>query len=293
MATATEVTIREATPADAEVCGPILYEAFHGIATERGFPDDFPTVEFATMVFTWMAESPGHYGVVAERDGRIVGSNFLDERDEIRGVGPISVDPAVQGSGAGRVLMEAVLERGRGERGTRLLQDAHNPVSMSLYAALGFDVKDPVVRIMGEPRSDAPADVEVRPLEDADVEACGDLCRAVHGIERTGELATGIEGPLLTPLGAFRDGRLTAYATTTAIWPQGHGVAETEEDLRALLLGGAAAAGAPLDFLLPIRNAGLFRWALSEGLRVVKPMNLMSIGEYHEPQGAWYPSVMY
>jgi len=63
---------------------------------------------------------------------------------------------------------------------------------------------------------------------------------------------------MVTPLGAFRDGRLTAYATSTAIWPFGHGVAESDEDLR-----------------------------------VVKPMSLMSTGEYHEPQGAWYPSVIY
>ena len=81
---AAEVTIREATPEDAEQCGRILYEAFHGIATQSGFPDDFPSVEFATTVFTLMAASPGHYGVAAERD---------DERDEIRGVGPISVNP--------------------------------------------------------------------------------------------------------------------------------------------------------------------------------------------------------
>jgi predicted N-acetyltransferase YhbS len=290
---AAEVTIREATPDDAEQCGRILYEAFHGIAAQSGFPDDFPSVEFATTVFTLMAGSPGHYGVVAQRDGEIVGSNFLDERDEIRGVGPISVNPEVQGSGAGRKLMEAVIERGRGARGVRLLQDAYNPVSMSLYTALGFDIKEPVVRIGGEPRSKTPAGVEVRPLEQADVDACGALCRSVHSIGRTGEVATGIEGPMVTPLGAFRDGRLTAYATTTAIWSLGHGVAESEEDLRALLLGGAEVSGAPLEFILPIRNADLFRWCLSEGLRVVKPMSLMSTGEYHEPQGPWYPSVIY
>jgi hypothetical protein len=52
-------------------------------------------------------------------------------------------------------------------------------------------------------------------------------------------------------------------------------------------------SGAPLDFILPICKADLFRWCLSEGLRVVKPMSLMSTGEYHEPQGAWYPSVIY
>jgi hypothetical protein len=115
----------------------------------------------------------------------------------------------------------------------------------------------------------------------------------VHGIRRNGEVTTGIEGPMVTPLGAFRDGRLTAYATTTAIWTLGHGVAESEDDLRALLLGGAEVSGAPLDFILPVRSVDFFRWCLSEGLRVNKPMSLMSTGEYHEPQGAWYPSVVY
>jgi hypothetical protein len=39
--------------------------------------------------------------VVAEIDGRVVGSNFLDERGPVRGVGPITVDPAAQGRGSG------------------------------------------------------------------------------------------------------------------------------------------------------------------------------------------------
>ena len=41
----------------------------------------------------------------------MVGSNFLDERADISGVGPISVDPQIQGKGAGRLLMGAVLDR--------------------------------------------------------------------------------------------------------------------------------------------------------------------------------------
>jgi hypothetical protein len=47
--------------------------------------------------------------------------------------------------------------------------------------------------------------------------------------------------------------------------------------------------------LLPIRNASLFRWALSEGLRVLKPMTLMSMGKYNKPRlaGTWFPSVAY
>jgi hypothetical protein len=49
----------------------------------------------------------------------------------------------------------------------------------------------------------------------------------------------------------------------------------------------------PLGLLLPIRQAGLFRWCLEAKLRPVKPMVLMSTGEYREPQGAWFPSVLY
>jgi predicted N-acetyltransferase YhbS len=56
---------------------------------------------------------PGFYSVVAEADGRIVGSNFLDERSPISGVGPITVDPNVQDAGVGRVLMRDVMRRAR------------------------------------------------------------------------------------------------------------------------------------------------------------------------------------
>ena len=48
----------------------------------------------------------------------------------------------------------------------------------------------------------------------------------------------------------------------------------------------------PLAFLVPLRT-GLFRWGLEEGLRLVKPMNLMALGEYQEPRGSWFPSVIY
>src|SRR3546814_10304417 len=50
---------------------------------------------YTTLFRSWIPH-PSVWGVVAEKDGRIVGSNFLDERDPIRGIGPISVDPESQ-----------------------------------------------------------------------------------------------------------------------------------------------------------------------------------------------------
>jgi len=48
----------------------------------------------------------------------------------------------------------------------------------------------------------------------------------------------------------------------------------------------------PLALLVPARSR-LFAWCLGEGLRSVKPMNLMTLGFYQEPRGAWFPSVLY
>ena len=49
----------------------------------------------------------------------------------------------------------------------------------------------------------------------------------------------------------------------------------------------------PVSFLMPPRDAALFRWCLAAGLRAVKPMTLMTIGEYQQPRGSYFPSVLY
>ena len=91
---------------------------------------------------------------------------------------------------------------------------------------------------------------------------------------------------------ALRDGRITAYASSVTFWPMNHGVGESDEDMSALMLGAAASVDDPIAFLVPLRSP-LFRWSLTEGLRLVKPMNVMALGEYHEPRGSWFPSVLY
>jgi hypothetical protein len=68
-------------------------------------------------------------------------------------------------------------------------------------------------------------------------------------------------------------------------------VGETNDDLKALI--GAADGFAGPGFLLPTRNAELFRWCLRNGLRVVQPMTLMSLGLYNAPAGAFLPSILF
>src|SRR5450755_2400455 len=133
-------TLRPATTDDSAACGRVCYDAFCAINDEHRFPRDFPSAEVATGFLRMLIDHPGFYGVVAERDGKIVGSNFLDERSVIVGIGPVSVDPAVQNKGVGRALMQDVIDRARsrGAAGIRLLQATYHNRSLSLYTSLGF-----------------------------------------------------------------------------------------------------------------------------------------------------------
>ncbi|MET8680373.1 GNAT family N-acetyltransferase [Streptomyces sp. NPDC004647] len=106
-----DLVLRPGTAADAGECGRICFEAFAGIAREHGFPPDVPSPEAGAALTEMALRHPGFYSVVAELDGRIVGSNFLDERSAVVGVGPVTIDPSVQNRGVGRRLMRDVMDR--------------------------------------------------------------------------------------------------------------------------------------------------------------------------------------
>ena len=88
---------------------------------------------------------------------------------------------------------------------------------------------------------------------------------------------------------AEREGRIVAYATLIGFF--GHMVGETNADVQALIASADGFLGPGI--LVPTRNAGLFRWCLENGLRVVQPMTLMTLGFYNEPAGAYLPSILY
>ncbi|MGB6193331.1 MAG: GNAT family N-acetyltransferase, partial [Terracidiphilus sp.] len=100
-----DITIRTARPEDAAACGQICYDAFFTINTRHNFPTDFPAPEIPIGIFTALFSMSDFYCVVAEQNGSLIGSNCLDLRSIIAGIGPITIDPAVQNSGIGRSLM--------------------------------------------------------------------------------------------------------------------------------------------------------------------------------------------
>ena len=245
--------IREMRDEDVQTCATICFNAFGKIAREHNFRLDFPTLESALGLTGSLFNNPQSYSVVAELDGRVIGSNHLWEFNSIRGVGPITVDPDVQSKGTGRSLMQAVIDRGSQADGIRLVQDSFNATSLSLYTSLGFDVKEPLVVIEGKPKSRPSGEFEVRRINPEDYDPCGELYRRLHGFDRINEHKF-IAGMLPSFVGV-RNSEVVAYATAPGFWPLNHAVAKTEDDMRALLTGAGDLTGEPLSFLLPIRNA--------------------------------------
>jgi predicted N-acetyltransferase YhbS len=281
--------IRRATREDIEVCGEICYRAFCTLADEHNFAHEFPSLEAANGVIHSMTTTAGFYGIVAELNGRLAGSNFMDERSPIAGIGPISVDPDMQNSGAGRAMMQHMLDRVAANRlpGVRLVQTAYHNRSLSLYAKLGFEIREPLSVMIGRPINESIPGYKVRPATDADVGACNRLCGAVHGHDRGGELCDAIKSGTAAVVEHL--GRISGYAT--AIGYGGHVVGESNEELKALISAATEFHGC--GPLIPSRNGELLRWCYGKGLRLMQQMTLMSVGLYNEPRFPFIPSILY
>lgn len=283
------LNIRAGKPGDAEACGVICYHAFKTISEHHNFPADFPEPEMAIGLLSMLLSRGDVYSMVGEIDGKPVGSNFLWETGMIAGIGPITVDPSVQNSAIGRRLMDDALRYAEEKRfaGVRLVQAAFHNRSLSLYTKLGFDTREPLSVISGPALNLKSPTHVVRPATEDDQDACNNLCRKIHGHDRASELLAAIDQGTANVV--EHDGRITGY--TTAIGFLGHAAGESNEELKALI--GASTEFSGPGFLLPTRNGELLRWCFANGLRVIQPATLMSIGLYNEPRGAFLPSILF
>src|SRR4029078_766198 len=98
------MNLRKPPPRDVPELARILLDAFGGIARQHNFPPDFPDPARAAGLLQFFIAHPKAAGFLAEDNGRILCSNFLDRRDAIAAVGPITVDPSSQSKGVGRRL---------------------------------------------------------------------------------------------------------------------------------------------------------------------------------------------
>ena len=226
---------------------------------------DFPTVEIAQQVLGMLVQRDDFYRVSALDNGKLAGSNFLSQMDPVDGLGPITVDPAYQGKGVGRTLMQDVIDYARRHNieQVRLMQDAFNVDSFSLYASLGFDVKEPVAFMRAAPLAEAGN--SVRPIIEPDLPAIEELSERVYKNSRRNEVAAAAHYGFAALL-RERQGRVTGYLLPGQF---GYGVAETEEDALALI--GEAARRLPPEmarFFCPLTESSFYRKALQGGCHV-------------------------
>ena len=185
--------------------------------------------------------------------------------------------------------MRDVMDRAtqRGAPGIRLVQAAFHNRSLSLYATLGFDVREPLSCMQGRTSTRSIPGCTVRPAQTSDLDACNALSHRIHGFDRGVELSEAIQRGAAKVV--EREGRISAFASDLALF--GYATAETNLDLQSLIASAESFGGSGI--LVPMRNHHLFRWCLSNGLRVVQPMTLMSAGLYNDPSGAWLPSITF
>ena len=287
---ASPVTTRPMRSEDAQACGKIAFDAHQTVSAAHNFPPEQPSVEFAVGTMDFKLKDPNAYGVVAERDATIVGSVFLTSfpPSPVAAIGPLTVRPSAEGK-VGRQLMEAALERAREQRfeGVRLVQSPSHIRSLALYMKLGFEVREPLLLMQGTPPDRPIGDRRVRLAVPADVDACNRLCLQVHGFQRASQLGDAIQQHVATVVECT--GRITGYAAGIGLL--GHAVAETNDDLMALISYAATYLGP--GFFVPTRNGQLFRWLLESGFRGLWPATLMSMGRYQEPAGAFLPAISY
>ncbi len=288
-ANAQPVTLTPAVPEHIPELGRICYAAFKELQDRHSVVVDLPSVQAGRQLIGLLVARPEYYGVAAKVGNELAGSNFLSVADEVAGVGPITVDSAFQGRDIGRMLMLDVLReaRDRGIAKVRLVQEAINTGSISLYARLGFETRHGLALM--RPVAAVTEDASVRRVVPADLDVLDALCRRFYKVSRRAALAMFLEVgfPVFV---RERGGRIVAYLVPGFF---GHGVAETEEDAVTLASQAARILPEPTTVFCPLDEHPLFRAFLAAGFRTVKMMNLMTFGPYEEPDRVWMPSILY
>jgi predicted N-acetyltransferase YhbS len=288
------LTIRPIGQSDAESCGKIGYEAHKAVSSAHGYPSEQPSEEFGIEIIRRLLGNPNSWGVLAERQGEILGSIFLHKfpPSPVAVIGPLTVHPSAEGGGIGRALMmDAAFDQAgkQKQEQVRLVQSPSHIRSFVLYTKSGFALREPLFLMQGQPlNSGNTKSDDVRLVEDDnDVAACSELCRSVHGFSREMELRQAKDQRVATM--TERKGVITGYAAGIGLF--GHAIAKSNEDLKALIASAPAILGP--GFFVPARNREIVNWLLENGFRIGWPANLMTLGPYQEPQVPFLPSLAY
>ncbi len=147
----THCTIRPLEPGDLEIAGRIIYRAFSRSFRRYGYPEPVTDSRSgAALAAAALASDPSGGLILEGPAGQALGVSFTQLSPEAAFIGPVAIDPDVQGRGHGRRLLNEIL-LSVGDRSARLLQDSFNPISYRLYARAGFDVRETLALLVTGP----------------------------------------------------------------------------------------------------------------------------------------------
>ena len=286
--------VRSIEQNDAEVCGKIGYEAHKAISSTHGYACEQPSEEFGIGLIKMLLGNQNSWGVLAERQGRILGSIFLNRfpPSPVAVIGPLTVHPSAEG-GVGRKLMDAALTQAHRQNHDqiRLVQSPSHIRSFVLYTKCGFVLREPLFLMQGQPLNGQNidtrnADVHSIRSED-DISKCNELCKLSYGFSREMELRQARDQGVATMV--ERDDVVSGYAAGIGILC--HAVAKSNEDLK-MLISNAPTILEP-GFFVPARNHEIIKWLLESGFHIGWPANLMTVGPFQEPLTPFLPSLAY
>jgi len=289
------LTIRQIEQNDVECCGKIGYEAHKTISSAHGYPCEQPSEEFGIELIRMLLDNPNSWGVLAERQGKILGSVFLHEfpPSPVAVIGPLTVHPTAEGGGIGRKLMNAAVIQAhkRNHDQIRLVQSPSHIRSFVLYTKCGFTLREPLFLMQGQSLKSGINHASNRSarlvLDDNDISMCNELCKSAYGFSRDLELHQAIDQGVA--LMTEQDGAVTGYAAGIGILC--HAVAKSNDDLKTLIANASTILGP--GFLVPGRNHEIINWLLENRFQIGWPANLMTIGPYQEPRLPFLPSLAY
>lgn len=282
------LVVRPLTERDVDRAGDIDFVAFQELALRHGAAPTVTTPADCRSYLRHLLALDPDGGLVAELGDELVGVAWVRRRGPVATIGPVAVDPAFQGRGIGRALLERCLAVARPRAAqVRLVQESFNVASLGLYLRLGFRVVCPLLEVelpagRPVPTGAAPPGVVVRRagvqdrvrLVEADARMFGAARpQNVSLLLERGEAVVAERGGVLVGYGFGIGTRRRGYVGSAA----GDAI-EILIELIAAVAAALAARGVPVRMLVPATDAALVDGTLGLGFRVVKACHYMVHG---------------
>jgi len=299
---ATSFYIRELEERDLKDAAIVCYEAFGQFHEKQfGVRLDFPSIGIADLILHHMFSTPKVYAVVAvdKETEKIIGSNFIDIRDEVAGIGPISVQPSIQAKGIGHALMTAVIEHAlkNNFKSIRLTQEVYNTVSFSLYNKIGFVSQEQISDLRGKvPAYNGKLIVRLAKAEDA--YTCDEIHKVVVGSSRLHDITESLTAPNSAFVATTSEGDIIGFTVGFSLLGFTVVLADQGEEALHALFHAYSKVNESTCIRIPGRlYPNILRKALAEwGLKFVRNLTLMSYGEFQVPSsaaGMYFNGILY